>query len=469
MTVEGRVSGDGVTYYFFTHRVRVGHCPRLALRLAGSEGLHVYAELYDPAGALRAGMVRYKAGAAQWSVIAPSMEGTSPNCMWGELFEGEWTVKAAARPTTANEEKIYRIEILENPVLDALGEILEPCGRTFGEGEDGEARWRRGDLHGHTAMSDGEMTPAEKAGYADCAGLDFYAVTDHDVAPFSWVSSRALPLPGVEITTPNGHFNVICPLNPLRFLPDEPGGGINSCEGMASLLAQAKSEGAFCMLNHPLFAPWHCRWDGFPMDCVDALEILCDPTHPGAEDAARMALRVWDAMLRDGRRVWGVGGSDSHMRPERRCEGAAGSSASGDPSDYAFATGTASGIVSTLKSGNVSVSRGGRLDFSVEAGGERFATGREAPGGGRVWVRAGIDGGGILRVVMNRRVLHECPMEGNESAVRLDLSKGYGYVRAEVLDGEGKLRAFSNPIYFGSKKPEMSTWGEYKAACGIVF
>ncbi|MEZ4626533.1 MAG: PHP domain-containing protein, partial [Thermomicrobiales bacterium] len=73
--------------------------------------------------------------------------------------------------------------------------------------------WYRGDLHAHTIYSDGDATPRQLAELARARGLDFFGITDHnrsqDSAGLVPTGARwPLLVPGVEVTTYAGHFNV---------------------------------------------------------------------------------------------------------------------------------------------------------------------------------------------------------------------------------------------------------------------
>lgn len=65
----------------------------------------------------------------------------------------------------------------------------------------------RGDMHCHTRVSDGSMTPAELIDYAARIGLDCVAVTDHDsMTAIGSAQARAdergiLLIPGIEVST----------------------------------------------------------------------------------------------------------------------------------------------------------------------------------------------------------------------------------------------------------------------------
>jgi hypothetical protein len=78
-----------------------------------------------------------------------------------------------------------------------------------------------GDLHSHSAYSDGRGTPADAYSTARANGLDFYALTDHssmltdeewqdtlDQANAATIDGQFVGLRGFEFTHPKGHINV---------------------------------------------------------------------------------------------------------------------------------------------------------------------------------------------------------------------------------------------------------------------
>src|SRR5699024_12658778 len=73
-----------------------------------------------------------------------------------------------------------------------------------------EKKWYKGDFHTHTIYSDEEMTREENIEIANKQSLDFFVATDHNIIPTSWYdSSNILVIPGTEVTSTLGHFNII--------------------------------------------------------------------------------------------------------------------------------------------------------------------------------------------------------------------------------------------------------------------
>lgn len=147
-----------------------------------------------------------------------------------------------------------------------------------------EARWYRGDLHMHTGHSDGVSTligpslVSQTLERAREAGLDFIAVTDHNTTT-AFNELRALQpayhdlllLPGREITTFQGHANVIGGTRPIDFR-------VSGRRTMNDVLADAR--GAFVSINHPSLPSGEgcmgCGWTAPNTDYarVQAVEIV---------------------------------------------------------------------------------------------------------------------------------------------------------------------------------------------------
>ncbi|MDR0343889.1 MAG: CehA/McbA family metallohydrolase, partial [Nocardiopsaceae bacterium] len=119
-------------------------------------------------------------------------------------------------------------------------------------------RWLAGDLHSHTAHSDGVMTVQELARFAVTQGLDFLAVTDHNTIshqaelPAAAARYGISLLPGQEVTAAGGHAGAVGATEWIDFR--EPAG---------AWLESAERQGALLSVNHPVGG--ECSWT-LPMD-----------------------------------------------------------------------------------------------------------------------------------------------------------------------------------------------------------
>jgi hypothetical protein len=172
--------------------------------------------------------------------------------------------------------------------------------------------WYRGDLHTHTVHSDGRRRIAEMAGAATSAGLDFIVSTDHNTnsANRAWAAAQNDKLEvvaGEEVTTRHGHWLAIAlPPNgwvDWRYAPRD--------DVFATYAAQVRAGGGLVVAAHPSVPLPGCAWE-FGYQDVDAMEVWNGVWNVDDE----LSLRIWQQLLRQGRRITAVGGSDSHTRTQ---------------------------------------------------------------------------------------------------------------------------------------------------------
>jgi hypothetical protein len=172
-----------------------------------------------------------------------------------------------------------------------------------------EAGWYRGDLHTHTVHSDGRRRIEEMGEAATAAGLDFIVSTDHNTssANLAWAATESGGLeviPGEEVTTRHGHWLAVG-------LP--PGGWVDwryapRDGAFAGYAAQVRADGGLVVAAHPAVPLPGCAWE-FGYHDVDAIEVWNGVWNVDDE----LSLRIWHRLLRQGRRITAVGGSDSHV------------------------------------------------------------------------------------------------------------------------------------------------------------
>jgi hypothetical protein len=243
-------------------------------------------------------------GAARDSFEISSTSAT-PGYLAGPIEPGEWAVALGpvvmcpwgmawqAHVTIERGGPVAQVD----PVI-ALPQPPSICG----------ARWYRGDLHLHTVHSDGERDLDEMAAAAQAAGLDFIVSTDHNTnsANRVWpacLTGGLLAIPGEEVTTRHGHWLAVGLGShgwvDWRYGPSD---GV-----FPRFAAEVRQAGGLVVAAHPSVPLPGTAWE-FGFDHVDALEVWNGRWNLDDE----LSLRVWQRLLRQGRRVAAVSGSDSH-------------------------------------------------------------------------------------------------------------------------------------------------------------
>ncbi len=234
--------------------------------------------------------------------VAPDT--ATPGYRRGPLPAGEWHVMLDATEMPPGGCR-YRVTVT---ITVAQSVAAVPAPLPYPRYEPGVlargARWYRGNLHAHTYHSDGANSVAEMAAAHRAQGLDFGAMTDHNLVNPELATGAHddfLWLPGEEVTTQWGHLNVwgLAADDWLDFR-------CTDLAGMERIIAAARARGAVTSINHP-------KEDGpdwiFPaLPDTDAFEAWQAPWFL----SNYVTLDLWEGLLRQGRRPTAVGGSDLH-------------------------------------------------------------------------------------------------------------------------------------------------------------
>lgn len=163
-----------------------------------------------------------------------------------------------------------------------------------------------GDLHIHTIASDGALDSEAVGKLARDIGLDFVGLANHN----NYADNFCLPdIPGltfiyaVEWTHYKGHMNFFGAKAPFEnsFIANTP-------EEMEKIINDARSLGAVISVNHPKcpFCPY--KWNSMNFDMIEVWNGPMRGTNI-------RGIKWWTQLLREGRRIPAVGGSDFH-RPK---------------------------------------------------------------------------------------------------------------------------------------------------------
>lgn len=333
--------------------------------------------------------------------------------------------------------------------------------------------WYKGDFHTHTTESDGKMTVEKNVLQAKKIGLDFFVATDHNIIPTKWLTdNEILVIPGIEITSSKGHFNGLGVNNWIDWRPTCKDGGMESDEGMNRILKDVKNGAGLRSINHPKLEPWHWSFQHTDLLEIDLIEIWNDPTFSDNLKATEETLKIWDTLLNDGYRIYGIAGSDSHLLPEESYQDNGPPSIIGDPTTYVYAAELSTdAILTAVSEGNVYVSRGPVIQITAMSDDKLVHIGSETTASTIEfeltfeneltdlvveWIVNGtIDNTNYLT---NTNILKQ----------KFDLhDKAFSWIRFNVRKTDGELVAFSNPVFKGTKVPIIQTWGNLLQKAGF--
>ena len=290
-------------------------------------------------------------------------------------------------------------------------------------------RFYRGNLHAHSAVSDGARLPEELAGLYREAGYDFLAITDHFRQRYGFPITDTRPyrregfttLLGAELHAPKTTLGEDWHLLAVGLPPDFP--PRYSSEGGPDLARRAMEAGAFVGIAHP-------AWYGLTPADAESLEGTAHAVevynHSASEDNDRGdGWYLADALLAEGRLTNAYAADDAHLR-----EGAP--DAFGGWVEVRSEALEPEAILAALKAGGYYSSQGPEI-HAVEVGEGSVVVGcSPARGvflGGRGTARARVLGEGIT----------ECELP-------LAPFVGSHYFRVTVVDAAGK-RAWTNPVW----------------------
>jgi len=300
-------------------------------------------------------------------------------------------------------------------------------------------RWFSGGIHLHTIHSDGTIAPNALAAAARDAGLDFIAITDHNNTTHHHEpvdSATPLRIVGEEITTPAGHANAwgLRPgaLIDFRVRPEDPDAG----PAIDGLVTATHAAGALFSINHPFGECAGCAWQQKMPASLDAIEIWNGRVGPQPE-----AIRLWDRLIAEGKRVTAVGASDWHRAPDPIDA----------PSVRVFASAlTERAVLAAIENGHVIVMRNARdvpPVVGASCGTNRASVGAalSCPAGAAATVTVTMPGSPDARVdlVWNGDTIASKPI----GAATFALPAGAGYARIHVMAADGATIAVTNPVY----------------------
>jgi hypothetical protein len=385
----------------------------------------------------------------------------------GPIRAGTWTLQLGIPNIRKDAHSDYEADIWFDK-SDAPSEVSAFTDKPLKAGP----AWYRGDLHMHTAESDGECTsqsgqkvacPLYKTVEAAAArGLDFIAISDHnamsqfeDERELRPYFDRLLLLAGREITTFHGHANVF---GTTGFIDFRLGGA--QVPDFNAMLARVEILGGLISINHPQSPSGEicmgCGWTVPNTDYkrVQAIEIVnggVTAALGGVVDNPISGISFWEDLLDKGFRLTAVGGSDNHNGPSIVPP------LVGVPVTAVYADNLSDrAILSAIRAGHVFVDTEGTTTRLLEFTARRAMMGdaiRTTPGARTAFTVhvSGVIGDSVSIVQDGRRIapLAEPTIAFNDErkTFALWLDSEPHWVRAEVRDANGRLLLIGNPIY----------------------
>ena len=386
--------------------------------------------LFDPHGAEFPGGIGFRgwSGSARQEFFITPTDAT-PGYLPGPLPAGQYTVVLGLyRVWEQGVDVTVTIEAELDPALTDAGPV--PVALPPQTPQDDAARatfWLRGDLQSHTHHSDAHCTVHELLAQAARAGLDFLAITDHNTVSHHPALEAAhdaglILLRGQECTTYYGHMNIWGTSRWCDFRA-------RTDAEMRRIIDLAHASGALCSINHPKSGG--PAWEFSTELPVDAMEVWQGPwAHRNHE-----SLALWDGLLRAGRRLPLVGGSDYHCRHDTPSYLRVG-----QPTTWVQVHARrAEAILAALAAGRACVSyapEGPRLEIRAETAtahagmGETLHLEREETVSVTVRVEGGM--GHALHIIADGEVVHASALVAPSTQIAIPI-RGQQYVRAEIV------------------------------------
>lgn len=296
-------------------------------------------------------------------------------------------------------------------------------------------RFWRGNLHTHSNLSDGALTPQQVADAYQQAGYDFLMLSEHFVKQYDWPiadtrklrSNRFTTILGAEVHAPETSagelWHIVAAGLPLDFAPcgdDETG---------EQLARRAHAAGAFVAIAHPSWSQLTIE-DGRAIDCAHAVEIY---NHGCAVENDRgEGWYLMDQLLNEGRRLTAIATDDAHFSHGER-DAFGGwvhlKAESLDPDD----------LLTALKAGHFYSSQGPRIeDLSIDGDELEITTSPVDT----ITVVCGTS----RSAVHNGKAITRTTLDLGKLRQGWLLREPSPWIRVVALDAAGK-RAWTNPIW----------------------
>lgn len=301
--------------------------------------------------------------------------------------------------------------------------------------------WYTGEGHSHSYYSDGLGSIYANILEAKAKGLSFMHCTDHNtIAQLNGIRyakpEKFLAITGSEVTTYSGHaLSLFCD----EFIPWKPLQQSTQIDAQQIIdnINKAKNGTALSVICHPYQFGYTWRWT----DVVNVKGYEVYNWHSGFRShETELAFNLWDKKLKEGKRVYGYGNSDAHIKEligeTRLC--------------VQMNNFTENELYTSTKSGHFYSTNGPELRFSIDT--VQMGDSLIVPSKSEVTISMtaySCDGLDSVKLIKNGELLKaiaftEKTRKNNTNI--MDVASPGDYYRMEVIDKFDRL-AFSNPIF----------------------
>ena len=180
--------------------------------------------------------------------------------------------------------------------------------------------WLKGNLHTHTARSDGDASPDDVVQWYGAHGYDFVALTDHDLTGGGEVlrrkPRRMVVIRGAELSGwAEGKPVHVCALGIRRSCPKRQAWtGDGKVKLLQAMVDWVRQSGGVPLITHP---NWHYALEASELSAIRGCRLVeifnggahCNNFAAGGRPSME---QKWDAVLADQSWLWGAAVDDSH-------------------------------------------------------------------------------------------------------------------------------------------------------------
>jgi hypothetical protein len=273
--------------------------------------------------------------------------------------------------------------------------------------------WYKGQIHCHTTMSDGGMTPDEVCKFYYDRDYKFVCLTDHGVVayPDKLPGAGFITIAGEEMSNPH-------------MLAVGIGGLIYDKVSFERQISETNIQGGLAIVAHP-------AWMGLTVEEIAEKEGLCGIEAYNficqALNGKGQSLNIWDELLMRGKKLWGFAVDDSHLNDSYPVGDQAWLMVRAPKLDDRA-------LVSAMRRGNFYGTQGPEIhDIAVK--GEEITV-RCSPADQIRFIGAAYHGQCVFAQLENQQLTEATYTPAKDSI----------YCRIEVMD-ENQRVAWSNPLY----------------------